>query len=292
MASQENQPNPQGGHTKETIIAALRECAEKLGYVPNLPDFHRATAISAYMVRRHFGTYAGAIREAGLEKQGTGYKVSDEQLFEDWARVVRQSGKIPSVCEYWAASRYSVRPLSNRFGSWKKVPEAMALYARKQGLEGEWKDVMEIVARQGKDTPKMTSKSTSTSSLPSLPILRRDRPVFGASLMPIAMAHAPLNEQGVLCLFGMLAEDLGFVVLRNQQEFPDCKAMRRIDEEHWQEVWIEFEFESRNFQTHRHDPEGCDLIVCWEHNWPECPLEVVELKAVLGKKGKRIPTAD
>ena len=25
-------------------------------------------------------------------------------------------------------------------------------------------------------------------------------------------------------------------------------------------------------------PNKCDLIVCWENNWPECPLEVIELK--------------
>ena len=27
----------------------------------------------------------------------------------------------------------------------------------------------------------------------------------------------------------------------------------------------------------------CDLIVCWEHNWPECPLEVIELKSLVGQ---------
>jgi hypothetical protein len=30
-----------------------------------------------------------------------------------------------------------------------------------------------------------------------------------------------------------------------------------------------------------HDLKGCDMIVCWEHNWPECPLEVLELKQYL-----------
>ena len=40
---------------------------------------------------------------------------------------------------------------------------------------------------------------------------------------------------------------------------------------------IEFEHESRNFLKHMHPVKGCDLIVCWKHNWPECPLEVVEL---------------
>ena len=58
--------------------------------------------------------------------------------------------------------------------------------------------------------------------------------------------------------------------------------MRRAEGGKWQLVPIEFEYESRNFLQHLHDPNGCDLIVCWEHNWPECPLEVVELRAVMG----------
>jgi hypothetical protein len=45
-----------------------------------------------------------------------------------------------------------------------------------------------------------------------------------------------------------------------------------------QRVKIEFEFESRNFLRHNHDPELCDVIVCWEDNWPDAPLEVIELK--------------
>jgi hypothetical protein len=35
---------------------------------------------------------------------------------------------------------------------------------------------------------------------------------------------------------------------------------------------------------HGHPPDGCDLIVCWEHNWPESPLEVVELKSALARR--------
>jgi hypothetical protein len=51
----------------------------------------------------------------------------------------------------------------------------------------------------------------------------------------------------------------------------------------WQRVRIEFEFESRNFLKHRHKKDGCDMIICWRHNWPECPsnIEVLELSKVL-----------
>jgi hypothetical protein len=34
--------------------------------------------------------------------------------------------------------------------------------------------------------------------------------------------------------------------------------------------------------THLHDLSGCDLIVCWRHNWPECPVEVLELSQLIG----------
>ncbi len=96
------------------------------------------------------------------------------------------------------------------------------------------------------------------------------------------MAHEPTNEAGVVFAFGMMAQRLGFVVHRLQTEFPDCEAMREVARGQWQRVRIEFEFESRNFLLHKHQPEGCDLIVCWVHNWPECPehLDVIELSRV------------
>jgi hypothetical protein len=55
-----------------------------------------------------------------------------------------------------------------------------------------------------------------------------------------------------------------------------------------QRVRIEFEFESRSFVKHRHPHNGCDLIVCWAHNWPQCPpnLEVIELNKVLAASCK------
>jgi hypothetical protein len=49
----------------------------------------------------------------------------------------------------------------------------------------------------------------------------------------------------------------------------------------WQRVRVEFEFRSRTFRAHGHDPDQCDVIVCWQDNWPDCPIEVVELKSAI-----------
>ena len=93
--------------------------------------------------------------------------------------------------------------------------------------------------------------------------------------------HAPVNEARVMILFGALAEGLGLLIETVRAAFPDCEAKRRIGPGRWERVRIEFEFRSRAFRDHGHDPQGCETIVCWEHNWPECPLEVLELKTAV-----------
>ena len=113
--------------------------------------------------------------------------------------------------------------------------------------------------------------------------MRGDRPVYGPAMVPAALIHEPINEMGVVFLFGTVAEKLGFMVTLVQAEFPDCEALREVGPRRWQRIRIEFEYESRNFLRHDHCAAECDLIVCWVHNWPECPLEVVELREVMGR---------
>lgn len=107
---------------------------------------------------------------------------------------------------------------------------------------------------------------------------RRKRVLLGEPLNFRGLQHAPINEQGVVFLFGMVCRELGYLVESVQTGFPDCEGKRRIDNRRWERVRIEFEFKSSNFVKHGHDPTLCDLIVCWEHDWLDCPMEVVELR--------------
>ncbi len=96
------------------------------------------------------------------------------------------------------------------------------------------------------------------------------------------LVYSPINEQGVAFLFGKVAADLNMYVEEIKTGFPDCVARRFIGKG-WERIAIEFEFRSLGFKSHGHDPTQCDVIVCWQHNWPECPMEVVELrKAIRG----------
>jgi len=105
----------------------------------------------------------------------------------------------------------------------------------------------------------------------------REKSIVGDLINFRGLVYAPVNENGVIFLFGKVAEDFNMYIEEIKPGFPDCIARRFIGKG-WERVAIEFEYQSYNFKTHGHDPEHCDLIVCWEHNWKDCPIEVLELK--------------
>jgi Homing endonuclease associated repeat len=115
----------------------------------------------------------------------------------------------------------------------------------------------------------------------------KDRPLLGAAIQLPGLAHEPVNEMGVILLFGMVARQLGFIVESVQSGFPDCEAKMEIYPGRWQRVRIEFEYESRSFRQHNHDAAQCDLIICWRHNWKGCPpkLQVLELSRMMEQLG-------
>ncbi|HKV90970.1 MAG TPA: hypothetical protein VJW20_00330 [Candidatus Angelobacter sp.] len=264
--------------TKEEIIRAIKECADELGHPPSFTELAACKGIHQRQIRRHFLTYKRALAECGMMREGTGYKVPEEALFKDWAELVRKLQKVPNMTEYEAYSKYSQRPLMTRFGTWRQAQMGLLALAQENGWEMEWKDVLDVLREHLRQTgqPVRTFRRPGSGS-PDSKILP-DRLTYGPPLMRVPLAHGPTNEQGVLFLFGAIGEDLGFLVTHVQTKFPDVEAMREVAPGVWQRVDIEVEEYSRNFVTHLHDPNKCDLIVCWEHNWPECPLEVIELK--------------
>ncbi len=117
----------------------------------------------------------------------------------------------------------------------------------------------------------------------------RQPKLYGEPIEFRGLRHAPINEQGVVYLFGMVSRELGFSIEAIQTGFPDCEGKRMHDPKKnlWASARIEFEFKSSNFRLHGHNPDECDFIVCWEHDWDDCPVEVIELKNEIRKLPSR-----
>lgn len=97
------------------------------------------------------------------------------------------------------------------------------------------------------------------------------------------LKFAPVNEKGVAYLFGMVSLELGFVVEALRTEPPDCEGKRCLDTaaNQWEPVKIDLLFKSSDFKTKDHSEDETDIIVCWTHDWEDCPVEVLELQSTI-----------
>ena len=291
---------------REGILAAIRLAAkEAAGERPAYKSFLARSKISNSRFSKHFIGWNQALLEAGFDfdpRGGDG--IDPERLLVDWGRVARKLGRVPVSAYYVVHGKYSVDTLRARFGAWAKMPVAFRSFA--DGKK-EWADVAALCnarpAKRGRRfraaherhlrQMRMRLRPRPGANKAALAAARRaapaaaktatplpGRPIYGEPIHVQGMSNAPVNETGVVLLFGKLAWDLGFQVEFMRTAFPDCQARRRVGPGQWQDVAIEFEYESRNFSLHGHDPKGCDLIVCWHHNWADCPknLEVIALK--------------
>lgn len=111
----------------------------------------------------------------------------------------------------------------------------------------------------------------------TIPVGERKRSIVGDPINFEGLIYGPLNESGIVFLFSKIHDKLSINIEAIQASFPDAKG-RRKTKKGWVDVWIEFEFKSSYFKAHNHDPKECDIIVCWEHDWKDCPIEVIELK--------------
>jgi hypothetical protein len=303
---------------KQLILDSLAAIARGADRPPSRSEFVSLSGISEHAVSQFFPTWNAALRAAGLQPYTLNLRLEDRELLEDWGCAVRKNHKIPTRRVYRHLGKFDNRTFERRFGPWSQLPQVFRNFAHSKP---EWADVLALLpAPAPKPSPKRVpnpppnsvpssasqaavartllpvrfsssnrnspperqSPSTPPSGKARYPPLD-GRPTYGQPMDFRGLRHEPVNEQGVVLLFGMVAKELGYTVEAVQSGFPDCEAKRQIAPQRWQRVHLEFEFESRNFRDHGHSATGCDVIVCWRHNWPDHPphLEILELSSLI-----------
>lgn len=256
-------------YSKEDILKKMREIAKKLerNYLSR-SEFTKETGIQWRTIRKLFANWEQAVKEAGLNIHPSHrIKIPEVELFQECLRIADVLNRFPSYREFARRSKYSVQVCQDRFGTFTEFRKRAIQYGLDKGLIKPQMAQPAIDKIRIKSTHKEASYGAFT-----------DRPVLGEKIDFQGLLHAPVNELGVVYLFGILSDDLDFVVESFQSGFPDCEAKRRIKNKRWQRVRIEFEYISSNFIDHGHDITKCDIIICWEHDWDDCPLEVISLK--------------
>jgi hypothetical protein len=293
------EPNPKGEKiSTEDLLSDWTRVAEKLGRRPSRAEYVREGKYSAGALTVRFGGWGRISTTEDTEKRSGDLVIGTsgnrktksartltkaaERNHKGHEEARRESGGEPVLRNFHCTP---LAPVPTPLVGMRRVTEAVAemvvntLMGARSGdlVIGTSGDRLEIEALQKRAAGQALGNGNTRK-------VRKDRPVMGEPFDRSPMTNAPVNELGVMVLFGMVAAGLGLQVESVQGKFPDCMAKRQVAPGKWQHLRIEFEYESKNFKLHGHDPKGCDMIVCWRHNWKECPveIEVVELSRLFG----------
>jgi hypothetical protein len=311
------EPNPKGEKiSTEDLLADWKRVAEKLGRKPSRAEYVREGKYSAGALTVRFGSWGNISTTEDTENHREG-KAAHRGGAETRrrSRPGNHKGHEGSQRECYGGSvlhnfdRVPLAPVPSPVVGMRKVTEAVAqMVVNTLMAPGNWQlaisqgqspftteSTEEHGGQQIKRGDEIANAQVGTRSgredlfplrSSASSVVKKDRPVMGEPFDRSPMTNAPVNELGVMVLFGMVAAGLGLQVESVQGKFPDCMAKRQVAPGKWQYLRIEFEYESKNFKLHGHDPKGCDMIVCWRHNWKECPaeIEVVELSRLVGMR--------
>ncbi len=317
------EPSPKGEKiSTEDLLADWRRVAEKLGRRPSRAEYVREGRFSPGTFVGRFGSWSGigsrrcaelpespkVPKNPKLKNVKMGIEAGDARYAESGGVV--KHGRIvkPGESVLHNFNRIALAAVPAPLVGMRRVTEAVAQMVVNTLLGSNQRSALSIQPSANPFTREVTEEhggepigraneiagreigtGRARNNFPPLrtsasSVVKKDRPVMGEPFDRSPMTNAPVNELGVMVLFGMLAVGLGLQVESVQGKFPDCVARRQVAPGKWQYLRIEFEYESKNFKLHGHDPKGCDVIVCWKHNWKECPesIEVIELCKLVG----------
>jgi hypothetical protein len=257
-------------YSEESLINELRRVATHYKKETLTErEFRQLSKVGSRVIITRFGSWNNALQKAGLTIKNR-KDISEKELFTEIEKIWNQLGRQPKYDELSKLGKFSTKPYEKHFGGWRKALEAFI----------QWKD-------QGKTNNPVDLKEISPDILVDQPQkTRRTKKVeYGEPIDFSGLRHAPLNEQGVVYLFGVLSKQLGFIIEAVRTDFPDCEGKRQVPgkQNRWEQVSIEFEYKSSNFKEHGHNLSECDVIVCWEHDWKDCPIDVISLKEIYKK---------
>lgn len=229
---------PKSLRDKQAVLDAIRRIARTLGHPPSRAEFKAKSGMTEYQVLLHFPSWREAVRAARLEPDSTNIRLDDSNLLQDWGDLVRKNRQIPTRDQYRREGKHSPGVFEKHFGPWSSIPEKCREFAQDKP---EWADVLALLpppAPQGTVARVGSSGSDETRSSAGSPRHAKlgDRPIYGDPIDFRGLRHEPVNEQGVVFLFGMVAKELGYMVEAVQSGFPDCEAKRQVGPNKWQRV--------------------------------------------------------
>ena len=223
----------------------------------------------------------------GLKTSPQETPYTQDQLLSKYDNIVSKDKKIPT----WKIIKHKTgmpdSTFKRKLGSTKL--EIVKTYQNWLQRENPTSSNLKVIDKwlKGEDKPDASPLATAKTSRRKPRVSEKtDGRTYGKPLNFENLVYGPSNEQGVVVLFTMMSKQLQYNIEGIWTDsFPDCEATRVEQGGKLRRVKIEFEYRSREFANHGHDPNACDVLVCWKDNWKERPpnIEVLELSKEVEK---------
>jgi hypothetical protein len=274
--------------TRDEIVAAWKKADAESAEPVGAAGVARALGISQHWIRKLFpeDSLTDLKRQHGIRLSPQEMHATREELCERFDQIVTEHQQIPSWNLLIHKTGISEKTWKKTVGGNEGCAKEAVLASYFDWLRTTRPDsaniaIYERFVSRAAD-PRLTGQVArpTANGWIATTYQKLGRRFVGRRLDFGNLAFEPTNEQGVVFLFGMVSQALGFESIEYLgYDFPDCEAKRLVGRGQLEHVRIEFEYQSRNYS---HDRNACDVIVCWENNWgDECPLEVIELKTAI-----------
>jgi hypothetical protein len=265
--------------SKDECVVELRRVVSLLDHdYVTAKDFDQHGGISSYRIVRVFGSWHQALDAAGLQPSPNFIReVPFDVLASDFLEAAIALGRLPTLHQLTRRSRYASHTFAGRHGGYGKFKRR----AIDQLFSSDTRIPPAIRVLLVAEQARLVEADDEQPVPPAMPHKQ------GRTLGFRAFAYGPTCEHDVVQMFGAVAQELGFEIVGNRSAFPDCEARRRVPgaRESFVSCLVEYEYASSDFRRHGHPSAGCDLVVCWAHDWAGWPVEVLELQSVI----RRLP---
>ncbi len=222
------QVEPRLPHTRESLIAVLQALAAKNGGYATRETFDRETSIGERHYLRHFGSWSAFLEAAGIVPYAVNKRISDDALLGALREAWLKAGGPVSRPILERTAPYRLQVYKRRWGPWPAVLGVFREWLKRCHPDFPYLEALDEQQRQERaQKPRRQRRNTA-------------RPCGGVINFRGCL-HAPTCESGVVLLFGMVAEELGFLVETVSTAFPDCEAKRLLPDGRWERLRVEFE---------------------------------------------------
>jgi hypothetical protein len=269
---------------QQCLVEAAREVARRLGGGKlSLSRFKAETRMPLSRIYAAFPAgWTQLCIAAGVAAAQPYYRLTDHDIFQAMRRAFEAQGGVTTCAAFQRHFTHGLNVFRRRGMTWGQALVAFRAWALVHAPDFPYLDQLPAAAPPPRNRRGVTERALDERLPDDAPPARE----LGPRIDFRGLMYGPINEQGVVFLFGIVAQDLGFAVETLGVRFPDCEAKLRLASGGWRHVRIEFEFKARNFLAHDHLVKGCDLIVCWENDWPDAPIPVIALRDEIERLAK------